>query len=136
MTKQEKKLTKALLKEVQRIIKHLLRSKSTMLPLSEIQINLVDEDGDGAALYVTAAIDEETGEIELERGFEDISRDMDIEVELENFSSLHEQELQEEKEKKQKIPHRFQRQGRRRSVVKRPKNLSTQIGRAKGRVIV
>ena len=53
-----------------------------MLPLSEIQINLVDEDGDGAALYVTAAIDEETGEIELERGFEDISRDMDIEVEL------------------------------------------------------
>ena len=55
-----------------------------MLPLSEIQINLVDEDGDGAALYVTAAIDEETGEIELERGFEDISRDMDIEVELEN----------------------------------------------------
>ncbi len=55
-----------------------------MLPLSEIQINLLDEDGDGAALYVTAAIDEETGEIELERGFEDISRDMDIEVELEN----------------------------------------------------
>ena len=84
MTTQEKKLTKALLKEVQRIIKHLLRSKSTMLPLSEIQINLVDEDGDGAALYVTAAIDEETGEIELERGFEDISRDMDIEVELED----------------------------------------------------
>ena len=84
MTKQEKKLTKALLKEVQRIIKHLLRSKSTMLPLSEIQINLVDEEGDGAALYVTAAIDEETGEIELERGFEDISRDMDIEVELED----------------------------------------------------
>ena len=84
MTKQEKKLTKALLKEVQRIIKHLLRSKSTMLPLSEIQINLLDEDGDGAALYVTAAIDEETGEIELERGFEDISRDMDIEVELED----------------------------------------------------
>ena len=84
MTKQEKKLTKALLKEVQRIIKHLLRSKSTMIPLSEIQINLVDEDGDGAALYVTAAIDEETGEIELERGFEDISRDMDIEVELED----------------------------------------------------
>ena len=84
MTKQEKKLTKALLKEVQRIIKHLLRSKSTMLPLSEIQINLVDEEGDGAALYVTEAIDEETGEIELERGFEDISRDMDIEVELED----------------------------------------------------
>ena len=84
MTKQEKKLTKALLKEVQRIIKHLLRSKSTMLPLSEIQINLVDEEGDGAALYVTAAIDEETGEIELERGFEDISRGMDIEVELED----------------------------------------------------
>ena len=84
MTKQEKKLTKALLKEVQRIIKHLLRSKSPMLPLSEIQINLVDEEGDGAALYVTAAIDEETGEIELERGFEDISRDMDIEVELED----------------------------------------------------
>ena len=84
MTKQEKKLTKALLKEVQRIIKHLLRSKSTMLPLSEIQINLVDEEGDGAALYVTAAIDEETGEIELERGYEDISRDMDIEVELED----------------------------------------------------
>ena len=84
MTKQEKNLTKALLKEVQRIIKHLLRSKSTMLPLSEIQINLVDEEGDGAALYVTAAIDEETGEIELERGFEDISRDMDIEVELED----------------------------------------------------
>ena len=84
MTKQEKKLTKVLLKEVQRIIKHLLRSKSTMLPLSEIQINLVDEDGDGAALYVTAAIDEETGEIELERGFEDISRGMDIEVELED----------------------------------------------------
>ena len=83
MTKQEKKLTKALLKEVQRIIKHLLRSKSTMLPLSEIQINLLDEDGDGAALYVTAAIDEETGEIELERGFEDISRGMDIQVELE-----------------------------------------------------
>ena len=55
-----------------------------MLPLSEIQINLLDEDGDGAALYVTAAIDEETGEIELERGFEDISRDMDIEVELED----------------------------------------------------
>ena len=84
MTKQEKKLTKALLKEVQRIIKHLLRSKSTMLPLSEIQINLVDEEGDGAALYVTAAIDEETVEIELERGYEDISRDMDIEVELED----------------------------------------------------
>ena len=84
MTKQEKKLTKALLKEVQRITKHLQRSKSTMLPLSEIQINLLDEDGDGAALYVTAAIDEETGEIELERGFEDISRDMDIEVELED----------------------------------------------------
>ena len=55
-----------------------------MLPISEIQINLLDEDGDGAALYVTAAIDEETGEIELERGFEDISRDMDIEVELED----------------------------------------------------
>ena len=55
-----------------------------MLPISEIQINLLDEDGDGAALYVTAAIDEETGEIELERGFEDISRGMDIEVELED----------------------------------------------------
>ena len=55
-----------------------------MLPLSEIQISLLDEDGDGAALYVTAAIDEETGEIEVERGFEDISSGRDIEVELED----------------------------------------------------
>ena len=83
MTKQEKKLQDYSKKAVW-IIKHFKIQIHNDSPLSEIQINLVDEDGDGATPYVTTTIDEETGEIELERGFEDISRGMDIEVELED----------------------------------------------------
>ena len=86
MTKQERKLTKKLLKEIERVAAHMRQSKYD-LPIKEAQLALLDENGEGIGLFMTVGIDEETGEVLIDRSLEEIyneeDEDMEIVVELE-----------------------------------------------------
>ena len=86
MTKQERKLTKKLLKEIERVAAHMRQSKYD-LPIKEAQLALLDENGEGIGLFMTVGIDEETGEVHIDRSMEEIyneeDEDMEIVVELE-----------------------------------------------------
>ena len=88
MTKQERKLTKKLLKEIERVAAHMRQSKYD-LPIKEAQLALLDENGEGLGLFITVGVDEETGEILVDRTLEEIyneeenEEDMEIVVELE-----------------------------------------------------
>ena len=87
MTKQERKLTKKLLKEIERVAAHMRQSKYD-LPIKEAQLALLDENGEGIGLFMTVGIDEETGEVLIDRSLEEIyneeeNEDMEIVVELE-----------------------------------------------------
>ena len=86
MTKQERKLTKKLLKEIERVAAHMRQSKYD-LPIKEAQLALLDENGEGIGLFMTVGIDEETGEVHIDRSLEEIyneeDEDMEIVVELE-----------------------------------------------------
>ena len=88
MTKQERKLTKRLLKEIERLAAHMRQTKYD-LPIKEAQLALLDENGEGLGLFMTVGIDEETGEIHIDRNMEEIYNDeeneeMEIVVELED----------------------------------------------------
>ena len=87
MTKQERKLTKKLLKEIERVAAHMRQSKYD-LPIKEAQLALLDENGEGIGLFMTVGIDEETGEVLIDRSLEEIyneedAEEMEIVVELE-----------------------------------------------------
>ena len=86
MTKQERKLTKRLLKEIERVAAHMRQSKYD-LPIKEAQLALLDENGEGIGLFMTVSIDEETGEVHIDRSLDEIyneeDEDMEIVVELE-----------------------------------------------------
>ena len=85
MTKQERKLTKKLLKEIERLAAHMRESKYD-LPIKEAQLALLDENGEGIGLFITVGVDEETGEILVDRTLEEIyneDEEMEIVVELE-----------------------------------------------------
>ena len=90
MTKQERKLTKKLLKEIERVAAHMRESKYD-LPIKEAQLALLDENGEGLGLFMTVGIDEETGEVHIDRSLEEIyneeDEDMEIVVELEEHES-------------------------------------------------
>ena len=88
MTKQERKLTKKLLKEIERLAAHMRESKYD-LPIKEAQLALLDENGEGLGLFITVGVDEETGEILIDRTLDEIYNDeeneeMEIVVELED----------------------------------------------------
>ena len=84
MTKQERKLTKRILKEIERLAAHMRQTKYD-LPIKEAQLALLDENGEGLGLFMTVGIDEDTGEVHIDRSMEEIYNDeeMEIEVELE-----------------------------------------------------
>ena len=82
MTKQERRLTKKLLKEIERVAAHMRETKHE-LPIKEAQLALLDENGNGIGLCMTVGIDEDTGEIHIDRSMEEITEEMEIEVELE-----------------------------------------------------
>tara|TARA_B100000287_G_scaffold310915_1_gene294168 strand:- start:199 stop:528 length:330 start_codon:yes stop_codon:yes gene_type:complete len=82
MTKQERKLTKRLLKEIERVAAHMRETKYD-LPIKEAQLALLDENGNGIGLCMTIGIDEDTGEVHIGRSMEEITEEMEIEVELE-----------------------------------------------------
>ena len=96
MTKQERKLTKKLLKEIERVAAHMRQSKYD-LPIKEAQLALLDENGEGVGLFMTVGIDEETGEVHIDRSMEEIYNDeeMEIEVELEG-NDYYEDDFDEE----------------------------------------
>ena len=85
MTKQERRLTKKLLKEIERVAAHMRQTKHD-LPIKEAQLALLDENGEGIGLFITVGVDEETGEILVDRTLEEIyneDEEMEIVVELE-----------------------------------------------------
>ena len=81
MTKQERKLTKKLLKEIERLAAHMRESKYD-LPIKEAQLALLDENGEGIGLFITVGVDEETGEILVDRTLEEIYNEEDEEMEI------------------------------------------------------
>tara|TARA_B100001564_G_scaffold278081_1_gene240072 strand:- start:11 stop:346 length:336 start_codon:yes stop_codon:yes gene_type:complete len=81
MTKQERRLTKKLLKEIERLAAHMRESKYD-LPIKEAQLALLDENGEGIGLFITVGVDEETGEILVDRTLEEIYNEEDEEMEI------------------------------------------------------
>ena len=87
MTKQERRLTKKLLKEIENVAAHMRQTKHE-LPIKEAQLALLDENGEGLGLFITVGVDEETGEILIDRTLDEIfneeeDEEMEIVVELE-----------------------------------------------------
>ena len=95
MTKQERKLTKRILKEIERVAAHMRESKYD-LPIKEAQLALLDENGEGIGLCMQIVVHEETGEIDIDRSIEEICNtddddEMEIEVELEGADDFDEE---------------------------------------------
>jgi hypothetical protein len=68
-----------------------LGSKSALpFNLSELQIHLLDEDGEGMVLWLQGSI--EKGKIHIEKGFEELTDMETIEVELEEHDPYREEE--------------------------------------------
>ena len=101
----ERKLSKRLMKEARDTLSAILKnedkqSKKTdtslgsksALPfnLSELQIHLLDEDGEGMVLWLQGSI--EKGKIHIEKGFEELTDMETIEVELEEHDPYIEEE--------------------------------------------
>ena len=68
------------------------KKKNTMLPfpIQEIQVHLLDEDGEGMVLWLQGSI--EKGKVLIEKGFEELTDheiEATIEVELENEEEDH-----------------------------------------------
>ena len=95
MTKQERKLTKRILKEIERVAAHMRQSKYD-LPIKEAQLALLDENGEGIGLFMTVGIDEETGEVHIDRSLEEIYNEEDEEMEIVVELEEHEQDDFEE----------------------------------------
>ena len=91
MTKQERRLTKKLLKEIERLAAHMRESKYD-LPIKEAQLALLDENGEGIGLFITVGVDEETGEILVDRTLEEIYNEEDEEMEIVVELEEHEQD--------------------------------------------
>ena len=95
MTKQERRLTKKLLKEIERVAAHMRQTKHD-LPIKEAQLALLDENGEGLGLFITVGVDEETGEILIDRTLDEIfneeeDEEMEIVVELEEHDDFEEE---------------------------------------------
>ena len=94
MTKQERKLTKRILKEIERVAAHMRQSKYD-LPIKAAQLALLDENGEGIGLCMQIVVHEETGEIDIDRSIEEICNtdddEMEIEVELEGADDFDEE---------------------------------------------
>lgn len=101
----ERKLSKRLMKEARDTLSAILKnedkqSKKTdtslgsksALPfnISELQIHLLDEDGEGMVLWLQGSI--EKGKIHIEKGFEELTDMETIEVELEEHDPYMEEE--------------------------------------------
>ncbi len=99
MTRQERRLAKRLLKEITQVATHLKELKHD-LPIKEAQLALLDENGEGIGLFMTVGIDEETGDIKIERSAEEIyneeDEEMEIEVELEEHEERELDDFEEE----------------------------------------
>ena len=95
MTKQERRLTKKLLKEIERLAAHMRESKYD-LPIKEAQLALLDENGEGIGLFITVGVDEETGEILVDRTLDEIYNEEDEEMEIVVELEEHEQDDFEE----------------------------------------
>jgi len=68
------------------------KAKNTSLPfpIQEIQVHLLDEDGEGMVLWLQGSI--EKGKVHIEKGFEEITDLESIQVELEEHDSYEEEE--------------------------------------------
>jgi len=95
----ERKLSKRLMKEARDTLSAILKNedkqskkKDTSLPfnISELQIHLLDEDGEGMVLWLQGSI--EKGKIHIEKGFEELTDMETIEVELEEHDPYMEEE--------------------------------------------
>ena len=95
----ERKLSKRLMKEARDTLSAILKNedkqskkKDTSLPfnISELQIHLLDEDGEGMVLWLQGSI--EKGKIHIEKGFEELTDMEAIEVELEEHDPYMEEE--------------------------------------------
>ena len=65
-----------------------MRQTKHELPIKEAQLALLDENGEGLGLFITVGVDEETGEILIDRTLDEIfnedeDEEMEIVVELE-----------------------------------------------------
>ena len=65
-----------------------MRQTKHELPIKEAQLALLDENGEGLGLFITVGVDEETGEILIDRTLDEIfneeeNEEMEIVVELE-----------------------------------------------------
>ncbi len=95
----ERKLSKRLMKEARDTLSAILKNEDkqskktdTSLPfnISELQIHLLDEDGEGMVLWLQGSI--EKGKIHIEKGFEELTDMETIEVELEEHDPYMEEE--------------------------------------------
>jgi len=95
----ERKLSKRLMKEARDTLSAILKNEDkqskktdTSLPfnISELQIHLLDEDGEGMVLWLQGSI--EKGKIHIEKGFEELTDMETIEVELEEHDPYREEE--------------------------------------------
>ena len=87
----EKTLAKKLLSETRDTLSAILRNErktektapTLPFPIQEIQVHLLDEDGEGMVLWLQGSI--EKGKIHIEKGFEELTdhEEATIEVELE-----------------------------------------------------
>jgi hypothetical protein len=93
----EKRLSKELLTETRNTISAIIgnedkqKKKKTSLPfpITEIQVHLLDEDGEGMVLWLQGSI--EKGKTHIEKGFEELTDMESIQVDL-----LDEEEEEEE----------------------------------------
>ena len=59
-----------------------MRESKYDLPIKEAQLALLDENGEGIGLFITVGVDEETGEILVDRTLEEIYNEEDEEMEI------------------------------------------------------
>ena len=95
MTKQERRLTKKLLKEIENVAAHMRQTKHD-LPIKEAQLALLDENGEGLGLFITVGIDEDTGEILIDRTLDEIYNEEEEDEEMEIVVELEEHDEQDD----------------------------------------
>ena len=95
----ERKLAKKLLTETRDTLVAITKNegkakkvKNTSLPfpIQEIQVHLLDEDGEGMVLWLQGSI--EKGRIHIEKGFEELTDMESIQVELEEHDPYEKEE--------------------------------------------
>jgi len=85
----ELKLAKKLITETRDTLNAIMKNEdkqskkdsSLPFPIQEIQVHLLDEDGEGMVLWLQGSI--EKGKIHIEKGFEELTDMESVEVELE-----------------------------------------------------